>query len=285
MSGDKTLGRIAALLRQAEGTDNGYEADAFMQAAQRLATTASIDLAVARAHVAEHEKRITPIQRSVAIGEPGTKGLRTYVALFLAIAHANDVTCDIARNSSTVYCYGYDTDIAACEALYASLAVQMVRASDGYIKSGAYRSETVRRQVTTRDEWGTYRRWTDAPVRATTARINFQHAFAARIGTRLREASQAAEAEAIAADVRREPATAETTGTELVLRNKAVELRDFYKATSKARGTWTGFRAQAGYSSHARMAGDRAGRAARLGGERAIGGSRRSIEGGDEIAI
>jgi hypothetical protein len=290
VSADKTLGRIAALLRQAEGTDNAHEAEAFMEAAQRLATTASIDLAVARAHTAEREKRLQPVQRTIAIGEPGTKGLRTYVALFLAIAHANDVTCDIARNSSTVYCYGFDGDIGSCEALYASLAVQMVRASDAYIKTGAYRSEIVRRQVTVRDEWGVHRRWADTPVRATTARINFQQAFAVRIGNRLREASQVAQAAAVAAetaDAANQPGhtpAAAQTGTELVLREKALELRDFYKANSRARGTWQGARAQAGYSSHARMAGDRAGRAARLGGERAIGGSRRSLEPGDGIA-
>ncbi len=44
------LARIAALLRQAEGTDNTHEADAFMAAAQRLASATSIDLAVARSH-------------------------------------------------------------------------------------------------------------------------------------------------------------------------------------------------------------------------------------------
>ena len=38
MTDDKMLARIAALLRQAEGTDNSHEADAFMGAAQRLAT-------------------------------------------------------------------------------------------------------------------------------------------------------------------------------------------------------------------------------------------------------
>jgi hypothetical protein len=52
MTDDKMLARIAALLRQAESTDNTHEADAFMAAAQRLATTTSIDLAVARAHAA-----------------------------------------------------------------------------------------------------------------------------------------------------------------------------------------------------------------------------------------
>ena len=48
MTDDKMLARIAALLRQAEGTDNTHEAEAFMAAAQRLATATSIDLAVAR---------------------------------------------------------------------------------------------------------------------------------------------------------------------------------------------------------------------------------------------
>ena len=279
---DKALTRIAALLRQAEGTDNQHEAEAFMQAAQRLATTASIDLAVARAHAAEKERRTVPIQKSVRIGEPGTRGLRTYVELFLAISHANDVTCDIASNSSTVYCYGFRADIATCEALYASLAVQMVRASDGYIKSGAYRSEKVGRLVTVREHWGTERRWVEAPIRATTARINFQQAYAHRIGTRLKEAGDLARQEA----VERDAATpGGQTSTELALRGKELELRDFYKSRSQARGTWKGFRAQAGHSSHARMAGDRAARQARLGTEQEIGGARPALDRGEGIAL
>ena len=57
---DKQLTRIAALLRKAESTDNPHEADAFLQAAQRLATLASVDLAVARAHTRGGERRATP---------------------------------------------------------------------------------------------------------------------------------------------------------------------------------------------------------------------------------
>lgn len=275
---DKTLARIAALLRQAEGTTNEHEADAFLQAAQRLATTASIDLAVARAHTAAREKRTVPVQRAVYIGEPGTRGLRTYVELFLAVARANDVRCDIAANSSTVYCYGFDTDISACETLYASLAVQMVRASDAYLKSGAYKAEITERLVTVREGRRTRREWVSAPVRATTARINFQQAFARRIEKRLMQARAAAEEEALTAERERDSGPA-ATGTELVLRAKAVELRDFYQATSTARGTWKAARAKAGYSSHARRAGDAAARQARLGGEPAIGGGRTAIDG------
>lgn len=284
MSEDKTLTRIAGLLRQAEGTDNQHEADAYLQAAQRLATTASIDLAVARAHTAAKEARAVPMQKAVRLGEPGTRGLRTYVELFLAISRANDVTCDIAANSTTVYCYGFKPDIATCETLYASLAVQMVRACDTYIKSGAYRAETVERLVTVREYWGSELRRVEAPVHASTARINFQQAYARRIGARLAEAGQQARQQAVAAE--RDAATpAGSTSTELALRGKQLELRDFYRTTSKARGTWKGFRAQAGYSNHARMAGDRAARRARLDAEQEIGGARRALGPGDGIAL
>ena len=130
------LARIAALLRQAEGTDNAHEADAFMTAAQRLATAASIDLAVARSHAANRSAAQAPTQRTITIGSAGTRGLRTYVQLFVVIAAANDVRCDVASNSTFVYAYGFAEDIDASHALYASLVVQMVRASDSYLASG-----------------------------------------------------------------------------------------------------------------------------------------------------
>ena len=111
------LARIAALLRQAENTENPHEAEAFMTAAQRLATTTSIDLAVARAHSATRTAAQEPVQRTVTIGNPGSRGLRTYVQLFVAIAMANDVKCDVASNSTFVYAYGFAEDIDATHAL------------------------------------------------------------------------------------------------------------------------------------------------------------------------
>ncbi|HVV31512.1 MAG TPA: DUF2786 domain-containing protein, partial [Mycobacteriales bacterium] len=141
MSDEKYLTRLAALLRQAESTDNEHEAEAFMAAAQRLATATSIDLAVARAHAARKERRSAPIAQRVDIGPPGKRALRTYVQLYLAIARANDLTCDLASNSTYVIAYGFESDIETVQALYASLVVQMVRASDAYLRSGAYRRE------------------------------------------------------------------------------------------------------------------------------------------------
>ena len=276
---DKYLTRIAALLRKAETTDNEHEADAFLQAAQRLAALSSVDLAVARAHTSAREKRAVPTQRTIVVGESGKRGLRTFVQLFLEIGRANNLTCDIARDSTRVYAYGFDTDIDAAEALYSSLVVQMVRASDEYIKSRRFAQETVGRWVRVDGDGGRPGRrspshqWQERPVHATTARVNFQQAFAARIGARLKEATAQAQQQAVAADV------SGATGVEIVLRAREVELRDHYRAHSTARGHWRGTSANSGYSELASRAGDRAGRSARLGGERAIGGARPALDG------
>ena len=290
---DKTLTRIAALLRKAESTDNEHEADAFLQAAQRLATLASVDLAVARAHTADRERRVTPAQREVVIGESGKRGLRTYVDLYLAIARANDVRCDIARDSTRVFAYGFDTDLDMVGALYRSLIVQMVRASDEFIKSGRYAEESTTR-------WSAAeRRWVTRPIHATTARVNFQRAFAGRVGQRLKDARARATAErvrssavgadapwasdamsgaaAVASGEQTSHPSNTSSGVALALRAKEIEIADHYRANSTARGHWQGSWASGSYSEHATRAGDRAGRTARLGAEQAIGGSRPSI--------
>ncbi len=245
---DKMLARIAALLRQAEGTDNAHEAEAFMAAAQRLATATSIDLAVARSHAAIRTKAQAPVQRTITIGNAGARGLRTYVQLFAVIAAANDVKVDVASNSTFVYAYGFPEDIDTSHALYASLVMQMVRASEAYLASGAHR-----------------------PTPTITARLNFQVAFGARIGQRLAQAREDATRE-----VQRAPAS--RPGTALALRNKEIELTDFYGSESKARGTWQAQRASAGYSKAARQAGDRAGRRARLGNSPELPNGRARLE-------
>ncbi|MFD4367055.1 DUF2786 domain-containing protein [Rhodococcus sp. NPDC058521] len=267
MSSEKMLTRIGGLLRQAESTDNSHESDAFMAAAQRLATTASIDLAVARAHASGREKRATPTQRLITVGEPGRKGLRTYAQLFLVIAAANDVRCDIAQSSAVIYAYGFAGDIDACEALYSSLLVQMVRASDAYIKSGEYRNETTVRTVV--EKRGRRRAATKVrrPVAGVTARLNFQLAYSERIGKRLDEARTET----------RTVAETDTPGTAIALRDKELELRDYYTTESKARGTWRGGKAAAGHSSSARRAGDRAARTAKLGPATELGVAKKQL--------
>ncbi|MGW0052587.1 DUF2786 domain-containing protein [Nocardia nova] len=73
-------------------TDNPHEAEAFLLRAQQLVTQHSIDLAVARAAAAGRGRaRPMPGMRRIEIGAKGTKGLATYVQLFVAIAHVNNV--------------------------------------------------------------------------------------------------------------------------------------------------------------------------------------------------
>jgi hypothetical protein len=160
----------------------------------------------------------------------------------------NDVKCDVASNSTFVYAYGFAEDIDATHALYAGLVVQMVKASDSYIATGAHK-----------------------PTPTITARLNFHLAFGARIGQRLSEARDEATRQAThGADQR--------PGTAVALRNKDIELKSFYREASKARGTWRATSASAGYSSAARRAGDRAGKRARLGPSTELAGSRGALD-------
>ncbi|NKY60282.1 DUF2786 domain-containing protein [Nocardia flavorosea] len=278
---ERLLTRIGGLLRQAESTDNEHEAEAFLAAAQRLATRSSIDLAVARAHTRDRERGAALVQRMIPIGEPGRKGLRTYVQLFVAIADANDVRCDVARTSTQVYAYGYAADIDVCEALYSSLLVQMVQASDRYIKSGAHRSATMEKVVVERRRGRRVRRVVRVPVAGVTARLNFQMAFAARVGARLAETRKEVERAATTRDTRAaEPISEEqAAGTALALRGKELELADFYSRNSEARGTWRGPQTSTGYAPDARQAGDRAGRVARLGFSPELDAARGRLEG------
>lgn len=276
---DRTLTRIAALLRKAEGTDNEHEASAYMAAAQRLATLESIDLAVARSHTAGLRERAVPQQRTISIGDSGRRGLATYVQLFVAIARANEVTCDVARNSTFVYAYGFPADMDTCEALYSSLVVQMVGACERFLRSGQHRQELT---------WGRDSRTgtlVRRPVHGVTARINFQNAFALVIGERLAAARDRASQEAeLRYGVNRAelapaaPAGQDASGVALAIREKQLEIKDFYTLRSEARGAWRV--GTAGRSEASRRAGARAGRQATLGERSAIGGARKAVGSG-----
>ncbi len=277
MRDDRLLTRIGGLLRQAEGTDNPHEAEAFLAAAQRLATASSIDLAVAREHDPAARQRCAPISRQVAIGQAGKRGLKTYVQLFVQIGRANDLTCDVAGNSTYVIAYGFASDIDTTELLYASLVVQMVTASDAYLKSGEYKHQTAQ-QVVTRD-FGPWRRRVveEKALSPITARLNFHSAFAERIGARLLEVRDEQRRTAIAGDDADGSGVPGSTSTAVALRHKEVEVADFYQRTTSARGRWRPSSATAGYSSAARRAGDSAGRRAKIGVDREFGSVRGAL--------
>jgi hypothetical protein len=183
------LERVAKLLNQAENASTEAEAAVFMERAQTLSTAYSIDLARAR-HATKAKERTTPVQRSVHIGERGTRGLRTLTDLYLGIAHANDIKCTIAHDATTVYAVGFAEDIDISEALFASLQVQQQQALDVFKRADEWRNEKV--WIEKYDRWG----YSDGQYKNQTwltARLNFQDAYASRIRTRLYEAKRAEE--------------------------------------------------------------------------------------------
>ena len=267
---DRSLERIAGLLAKAEATDNEHEAEAFMELAQKLSTLHSIDLAKARAHT-RNKQNVAPIQRTITMGARGTKGLSTFVYLFMGIGRANDVKMNVAHNSTAVYAFGFPEDIEATETLFRSLVVQMVEAAQAFRKSGEWKNDLVWHED--RYGWGSYRK----PVTWLTARINFQQAYAERIGSRLIMARRDAEAESRREDqqVVSDAEVNGAPGTDLVLADKRRSVADYYAATSRARGAYRGGTTRV--SSISRDAGRRAANSARFSGQGAIGGTRGQI--------
>ncbi len=262
-----TLEKIAALLRKAEST-TPEEAEALVSKAQQLATLAAIDLATAREYVPEHERKETPTQKMIIIGEAGKKALATYVNLFLKIADANDVRCTIAYNLTYVNAYGFPSDIANCEALFASLLTQMVEASNAYIKKGEYKSET----------YFSHSTWTHKKMDGRIARRSFQEGFATRVGQRLSEARKQAvdDAEtryrAAHQPVGMLPEASQETQSDsvaLVLVRKSEEVNRYFSSNNNARRLWKGGSGSAS-SNASRSAGRSAGDRARLGAPRGL---------------
>jgi putative metallohydrolase (TIGR04338 family) len=260
---DGMLARIAKLLRQAEGTRNDHERDAFLSKAQALATRHSIALAVARAHTARQEQREQPGSEHYRIGEPGRRGLARYVRLLLNIAHANDLRCTINSDSTGVTMYGFPADIAVTKALYESLLVQMVAECERYLRSGE------RDEVMVWDR--RKRRYVTKSVATITARLAFYEAYAGRIGERL----QAARAATLAAAGVDDSPTAASSSTALALRQKELDVHDHFAEAlrrNNIRGTWTADRRSSAHDApSAAHEGDRAARRARLSDEKALG--------------
>lgn len=265
---ESTLEKIAKLLRQGERATNPHERDAFISRAQRLASAASVALAVARAHGDAAEAREEPTVQRVTIGTRGQRGLARYVRLLINIAAANDVQCTIMQGSIAVNLHGFPSDLATTTALYESLMVQMVTDFEHY-----------RATVPATPEWV----WNDKlgtrefkEPGTLTRRLAFYESYGVRVGLRLQEARRTAIAEA----TRREGASGGSvldgrSSTELALRQKEVEVHDFFAERLRAEGitsSWRGDRDRAGdRAPSASKAGTRAANRARLGTERELG--------------
>ena len=252
---ERAMRRIAALLAKAEATEHPAEAEALVEAAQRLATLHAIDVAVAMA--SRPAERLSPVVERITFEDSQARGdiKKHLVSLYCRVAFVNDVKLDVLHRSMGVILYGMPSDIAAVQALWTSLAGQMVHAGRLFLGSEAWRGETY-----TRFDPHTGAR-VRRPVDRRVARNGFYVGFIERIGERLREAAETATAEALAREVltpvddSRAPIS-----MALVLADKAARVNEHYQRESTARGSWTGSRARVstGGRSAGRAAADRA---------------------------
>jgi hypothetical protein len=279
-----SLDTIAALLAKAERTDNPHEAEAYLAKAQHLATLRSVDLAMVRARTARAQRRTSPVNRTVSVGEPGKRANTHLVSLFVAVAHANDVKVDVARNSTYVIGYGMPDDLDVVETLWGSLAHQMVEAANRYLDAGGWREETYRVTVRRRVGGWSVPMEQDRPHTRQTARAAFYRGFVQRIGSRLEQARaqalhevgadepSAARAGPSDAGAGAGPEAESGVSAALVLAAKHDEVNAFYRQASAARGSWTGYRgAAAGDNGSATHAGRAAAARARLSSPKGLG--------------
>jgi hypothetical protein len=259
--------RISALLAKAESTDSEHEREALMAKAQQLAARHSIDLALAAAREGRTDQQPV-VERIVFDGDHRNRNLKKHLVLLMsAVARANDVRMDVLNRADGVVLYGYPSDVRMAQAIWASLALQMASASAAWMRTGAWRRQTMVRH----DRWGPEA----VPMDARVARRSFYEGFVHRIGERLREARESAERDAVRDDAVR-PGAGAAAGTALVLAGKRSRIADFYAEQSRARGTWrpTGSGALAPEASRA---GRDAASRARLGTEHEVRVGRRSL--------
>ena len=243
-TGGAWLGRVQALLAKAERTDFPEEAEALLAKAQDLMARHAISEAMvqaARARDGGSGESVTSLR--VVVDAPYAGAKRTLLG---AVAAANGCRTIYlgggADAGQPCQVFGHPSDLANVETLFASLSLQAVRA-----------------MVT-------------APVPPDDTPRRFRHAFllayAARGGQRLREAGEAARADARAG---REHGS--EVAVVLARRDAEVDqaLRDAYPRTRSARTTAS---SGAGWRS-GRSAADRAGL-----GQRGLGSSGRALGSG-----
>ena len=160
------LEKIGKLLAQAEakGTTPD-EAVAFTERAQAIATTYAVDLEMARYAQKSKEQREVPTSERIVVGESGRKyANRWWVDLMDRVCGVNDVRWTVSHDRAVMWLYGYPSDLAVCQLLFASLNTQMVGGVAANMKAGVHKQ---------------------LGVHGATYRLNFYQGFIYTIGSRL----------------------------------------------------------------------------------------------------
>lgn len=248
------LDTLSKLLNQAENAATQAEAEAFFAKAQEIATLHAISLEQARAHTAATQKRESPTHQQIVIGEPRQHVNSHLCLLASAIGAANSLKTNLASNNTFIIWFGLPSDIETATVLLQSIAHQMVRAADAFVRARTWAGELDRE--------------TGMSMTAQKARKSYYTTYVGVISRRLLAARQDAE--------REYDRTTSAGSAELVLRGKEVEVHDYYRQNSTARGSWRGHNASFASSTAARRATQDATRA-RLEAPREIGGQRPAV--------
>jgi len=248
---DSILTRTSKILEQADApgrTDE--EKKTFLEKAEALAAKHSIDLALLRKKQADstgkHDRPITS-ELFTLKALPSVTYRNLAVELGSVICRAHGAQCTIRGKSDYMTFYGFPEDVHLTELMLGRAAPMMFEAADRYLKSEEHRA---------------------TGAAAASARITFCKNFAWEVGRRLTEAVKQTErqvAEMLAI-------TDGTVSTELVLREKAVEVRDYVAYEFKrqgVKGTWKGSNTS-NWNGGAADAGREAGQQANLYGRKEL---------------
>jgi len=167
------------------------------------------------------------------------------VELGSAISQAHGAHCTIRGKSSYMTFYGFPEDVHLTELMLARVTPMMFEESELYLRSPEHKT---------------------SGVATTSARITFCKNFAWEVGRRLREAVKVTEKKMM-------EITDGTVSTELVLREKAIEVADYVAFEFKrqgVRGSWRGSNTS-NWSGGAADAGQTAAKNANLYGRKELG--------------
>lgn len=251
--------RIGALLSKAEGTTNDIERDTYIAKAQELATKYAIDMEAARLAAGGEARRDKPVAERVTLFDwhDRSQTRAFFASLYMAIGKANSLRFLVDRESRYVVAHGFKSDIDITTQMYNSLSLQMVSASERYIKTDDWKDRSG-----FFDRQGEWRLMT-----ARTARRSFYLGFADTISKRCIEAQRNMMKEEVNVN-------GTTTTGALVLADRRSEVDKFYASVPKGRGSWGG---GSSISGAAYGAGQEAGRNASLGNSSAVGAGRTAI--------
>jgi len=252
--GDGITDKVGKLLTHADKAATDEERRVYLEKAEGLAATHAVNLALIRKKQADAEAggdRDRPITGEMfpLTALPSVTYRNLAVELGSSIARAHGAQCTIRGKSAYMTFYGFSEDVHLTELMINRVTPMMFEEADRYLRSEEHRA---------------------SGTAAISARITFCQNFAWEVGRRLRQAVQQTEKEILALTDGKTG-----TSTELALREKAVEVRDYVAYEFKrqgVRGAWKGSNTS-NWSGGAADAGKSAAQNANLYGRRELGGS------------